>query len=323
MKAENKGQNMHPWSIGEFTAQLRSVGNQKYHDKHPFHQLMNSGGLSREQLQVWTANRFYYQKNIPIKDAILLSRCPLREVRRVWVQRILDHDGFGDDPGGIEKWLRLGEGVGLTRNDLEGERMVLSATRFAVDAYVNFVATHPWPEGVASSLTELFAPELMVRRLAAFETHYTWIAPAALAYFRSRPPLARRDSDHGLSLVHTWCRTRAEQERAVAALSFKCDVLWAQLDALYHYCVGTAGRRPVLARHARYRWDSVRDEHQIVFPEGVLVLNESGAAIVRLCDGRSTADIITALEGKFEDGDPAVDVPAFLNRLAEKGILHD
>ena len=228
---------MHPWSTDEFTAQLRAVGKQKYHDKHPFHQLMNSGGLSREQLQVWTANRFYYQKNIPIKDAILLSRCPVREVRRQWVQRILDHDGFGDDPGGIEKWLRLGEGVGLSRDDLESERLLLPGTRYAVDAYLNFVATRPWIEGVASSLTELFAPELMTRRRGAFEKHYTWIDPEALAYFRSRPPLATRDSDYSLSLVHTYCRSREEQDRAVARLSFKCDVLWAQLDALYYHCV--------------------------------------------------------------------------------------
>ncbi|MGE5192981.1 MAG: pyrroloquinoline-quinone synthase PqqC [Deltaproteobacteria bacterium] len=228
---------MHPWSTDEFTARLREVGRQKYHDRHPFHKLMNSGALSREQIQLWTANRFYYQKNIPIKDALLLARCPLRDVRRKWVQRILDHDGFGDDPGGIEKWLRLGEGIGLSREDLESERLLLPGTRFAVDAYVNFVATHPWIEGVASSLTELFAPELMTKRLAAFETHYTWIDPAALAYLRSRPPLATRDSEHGLALVHAYCRTCEEQERAVAALSFKCDVLWAQLDALYDHCV--------------------------------------------------------------------------------------
>jgi len=228
---------MQPWSTDEFTEQLRDVGRQQYHDKHPFHHLMNAGRLNREQIQLWCANRFYYQKNIPIKDAILLSRCPVREVRRQWIQRILDHDGFGDDPGGIEKWLRLSEGVGLTREDLEGERMLLPATRFAVDAYVNFVAARPWIEGVASSLTELFAPNLMTSRLAAFEKHYTWIAPEALAYFRSRPPLATRDSDYGLSLVHAYCLTREEQERAVAALRFKCDVLWAQLDALYHHCV--------------------------------------------------------------------------------------
>src|SRR5579872_2641353 len=228
---------MHPSTPDEFTRELRDIGRRKYHDQHPFHQLMNAGKLSREQIQLWVANRFYYQKNIPIKDALLLSRCPIHEDRREWVRRILDHDGFRDDPGGIEKWLRLGEGVGLSRDDLEHERLLLPATRFAVDAYVNFVGSRPWIEGVASSLTELFAPDLMTKRLAAFEQHYTWIAPESLAYFRSRPPLATRDSDYGLSLVHAYCLTREEQERAVAALRFKCDVLWAQLDALYHHCV--------------------------------------------------------------------------------------
>ena len=228
---------MNPWSPNEFTERLRDVGRNHYHDKHPFHRLMNEGRLDREQLQLWVANRFYYQKNIPIKDAILLSRCPVREVRRKWVERILDHDGFGDDPGGIEKWLRLGEGVGLSRDDLEGERFLLPGTRFAVDAYVNFVATRTWIEGVASSLTELFAPDLMTERLAAFEKYYKWIDPAALDYFRSRPPLARRDSEQGLSFVHAYCRSRDEQERAVAALRFKCDLLWTQLDALYHHCI--------------------------------------------------------------------------------------
>jgi pyrroloquinoline-quinone synthase len=228
---------MEPWSPDEFTGQLREVGRQQYHDKHPFHHLMNEGRLDREQIKLWVANRFYYQKSIPIKDAILLSRIPVREIRRVWIQRILDHDGYGDDPGGIEKWLRLGEGVGLSRDDLASECLLLPGTRYAVDAYVNFVATRPWIEGVASSLTELFAPGLMTARLAAFKKHYTWIDPQALAYFRSRPPLATRDSDHGLALVHQYCRTREEQQRAVAALQFKCDVLWAQLDALYNHCV--------------------------------------------------------------------------------------
>ena len=228
---------MEPWTTDEFTEQLHEIGRRKYHDQHPFHKMMNDGRLDRVQIQLWVTNRFYYQKNIPIKDAILLSRCPVREVRRQWVQRILDHDGFGDDPGGIEKWLRLGEGVGLSRDDLGSERLLLPGTRYAVEAYLNFVATRPWIEGVASSLTELFAPELMNRRLGAFEKHYTWIDPEALAYFRSRPPLATRDSDYGLSLVHTYCRTREEQDRAIAALSFKCDVLWAQLDALYYHCV--------------------------------------------------------------------------------------
>ncbi len=228
---------MEPWSNDEFTERLRDVGRQRYHDKHPFHRLMNDGRLDREQIRLWVANRFYYQKNIPIKDAILISRCPVRDVRRNWIQRILDHDGFGNEPGGIEKWFRLGEGVGLSRDELDSMHMLLPGTRFAVDAYVSFVTERPWIEGVASSLTELFASDLMTKRLAAFEKHYTWIDSEALQYFRSRPPLARRDSDYGLSLVHKYCRSREEQERAVAALRFKCDLLWAQLDALYYHCV--------------------------------------------------------------------------------------
>ena len=226
---------MDPWPPEEFVEHLRHVGRDHYHDKHPFHQLMNEGRLDREQIRLWVANRYYYQKNIPIKDAILLSRCPVREVRRRWIQRILDHDGTGDDPGGIEKWLRLGEGVGLTREELENGDTLLPGVRYAVDAYLNFVATRPWIEGVASSLTELFAVDLMTERLAAFEKHYPWIDPAALAYFRTRPPQAHRDSDHGVSLVQQYCCTHAQQEAAVAALKFKCDLLWAQLDALYYY----------------------------------------------------------------------------------------
>lgn len=228
---------MQPWTNEELTAELREVGKQRYHDKHPFHKLMNDGQLDRQQIRLWVANRYYYQKSIPIKDATLLARCPLQSVRKEWIVRITDHDGVGSDPGGIEKWLRLGEAAGLSRADLQDEKMLLPATRFAVDAYVNFVATRPWIEGVASSLTELFAPELMTKRLAAFEQHYTWIDREALAYFRSRPPLATRDSEYALKLVYEHCRTREQQEKVVDALRFKCDVLWVQLDALYYQCV--------------------------------------------------------------------------------------
>jgi len=228
---------MQPWSRDDFTEQLRQVGQRRYHDQHPFHLRMHAGELTREQVQCWVANRFYYQTSIPIKDALLLSRCPVREVRRHWIQRIIDHDGAGDDPGGIEKWLRLGEGVGLSRDDLESERLLLPAVRYSVDAYVNFVGTRPWIEGVASSLTELFSPKLMKNRLAALEAHFPWIDPEALIYFRSRPPQAARDSDNGLATVHQYCKTLAEQKQAVAALDFKCDVLWAQLDAIHHHCM--------------------------------------------------------------------------------------
>jgi pyrroloquinoline-quinone synthase len=204
----------------------------RYHDQHPFHVTMNSGGLSRRQVQGWVANRFYYQQNIPRKDAAILANCPDREVRRRWVRRILDHDGTVDGAGGIEAWLRLGEAAGLTRKEIEDERHVVPGVRFAVDAYVTFARTRPWVEAVASSLTELFAPDLMAERLAAFERYYPWIDPQGLAYFRARLTQAPRDSEHALQVVTEHCRTPEQQAAAVAALSFKCDVLWSMLNAI-------------------------------------------------------------------------------------------
>jgi pyrroloquinoline-quinone synthase len=204
----------------------------RYHGRHPFHEKMNGGRLDRRQIQGWVANRFYYQENIPRKDAAILANCPDREVRRRWIRRILDHDGTADGEGGIEAWLRLGEASGLTREEMLDQRHVVPGVRFAVDAYVNFARTRPWVEAVASSLTELFAPDLMAERLAAFESYYTWIDPAGLAYFRARITQAPRDSEHALEVVTEHCKTPDEQARAVAALSFKCDVLWSMLDAI-------------------------------------------------------------------------------------------
>jgi pyrroloquinoline-quinone synthase len=205
---------------------------QRYHDQHPFHLKMNEGGLSRGQIQGWVANRFYYQENLPRKDASILANCPDREVRRRWVQRILDHDGMGDAEGGIEAWLRLAEAVGLSRAEVLDDRHVVPGVRFAVDAYITFARTRPWIEAVASSLTELFAPDLMAERLAAFERYYPWIDRHGLAYFRARLTQAPRDSEHAMQVVTQYCRTPDEQAAAVAALSFKCDVLWSMLDAI-------------------------------------------------------------------------------------------
>ena len=234
-----------PWCETELVERLRAVGRERYHDRHPFHRLMHEGALDPEAIRAWVANRWYYQKRIPVKDATLLAGCPIPAVRRMWLQRLIDHDGDADGAGGIERWLRLGEAVGLTRAEVESERRLLPGVRFAVDAYVHFVQTRSWVEGVASSLTELFAPPLMAARIAALERHYPWIDPAGLAYFRARLDQAPRDSRQGLDLVLEHCRTREEQERAVAALRFKCELLWAQLDAL-HYAVLLA-REPALA----------------------------------------------------------------------------
>jgi pyrroloquinoline-quinone synthase len=222
-----------PWTANEFTAQLRAVGARSYHDKHPFHVLMKQGKLSRPQLQGWVANRFYYQTQIPIKDAAILSNCPERDLRRVWIQRILDHDGKDGEAGGIEKWLLLGEAVGLTREEMQTQARLLPGVRYAVDAYVNFCRTQPWIIAMTSSLTELFAPDLMSERIAAFEKYYPWVNEEGLRYFRGRLKLAPRDADFALGLALERCRSRDMQERAVASLKFKCELLWAMLDAMH------------------------------------------------------------------------------------------
>jgi pyrroloquinoline-quinone synthase len=220
-----------PTRASEFVERLRGQGT-RYHNLHPFHVRMDAGELEREELQRWVANRFYYQRCIPLKDAAILSNCPEIEVRRAWISRIIDHDGTSEGTGGIESWLRLGEALGVGRDELESERRVLPAVRYAVDAYLNFARQRPWIEAVASSLTELFGPSAIRVRLAALEAHYPWIDPAGLQYFRDRLELAPRDAEYALGLVVERCLTEDEQDRAVAALKFKTEVLWAQLEAI-------------------------------------------------------------------------------------------
>ena len=220
-----------PWSRAEFEARLQDQGS-AYHIHHPFNVMLNTGGASAEQIRGWVANRFYYQISIPIKDAAILSNCPDRAVRRSWVQRILDHDGYGDDPGGIESWLCLAESVGLTRERTESLVDVLPGVRFAVDAYVNFARRAPWQEAVCSSLSELFAPQIHKQRLATWPEHYPWIDKAGLHYFQSRVSLARRDVEFGLAFTLDHFQSRAQQERAIEILEFKLDVLWQMNDAM-------------------------------------------------------------------------------------------
>jgi pyrroloquinoline-quinone synthase len=218
-----------------FEARLREKG-RAYHIHHPFNVMLNSGRATPAQIRGWVANRYYYQIAIPIKDAALLSNCPDREVRRGWVQRILDHDGFElggvHDSGGIDAWLRLAVAVGLSREEVQDLRHVVPAVRFAVDAYVNFVRRTPWQEAVCSSLTELFAPEIHRQRLANWPEHYPWIDPEGLSYFRNRVSQARRDVDQGLAITLDHFTTRALQDRALEILQFKLDILWAMNDAI-------------------------------------------------------------------------------------------
>ncbi len=214
-----------------FEAALRAKGT-AYHIHHPFNRMLNEGGASPAQIRGWVANRFYYQVNIPIKDAAIMANCPDREVRREWVRRILDHDGWDQDPGGIEAWVRLGEAVGLTQEVLWSQREVVPGVRFAVDAYVNFARRQPWQESVCASLTELFAPQIHKDRLATWPVHYPWIDTGGLEYFRKRIPLASRDVEHGLRVTLGYFNTRALQERALEILQFKLDILWSMLDAI-------------------------------------------------------------------------------------------
>jgi pyrroloquinoline-quinone synthase len=224
-----------PWNRDEFERRLRERG-QAYHIHHPYNRMLNGGRASREQVQGWVANRYYYQIAIPIKDAAILANCPDAALRRGWVQRILDHDGFEiggiRDEGGIEAWLRLAQSVGLTREEVTDLRHVVPGVRFAVDAYVNFARRAPWQEAVCSSLTELFAPEIHKQRLAGWPEHYPWIEPEGMAYFRNRIGQARRDVEQGLAVTLAHFTTRALQERALEVLQFKLDILWALSDAL-------------------------------------------------------------------------------------------
>ncbi len=220
-----------------FVQRLKEVGSRSYHDQHPFHRRMNAGQLTPEAIRGWVANRFYYQTQIPIKDAAILSNCPLREVRRGWIYRITEHDGTQGEEGGIEAWIRLGEACGVPREELLDGRHLVPGVRFAVDAYVNLARTQPWPIAVASSLTELFAPDLMAKRLEAFQTHYSWVPSWGFDYFKRRLTQARKDSDSALALTLRYCSTPEMQQGAVDALSFKCDILWVMLDAIdLKYC---------------------------------------------------------------------------------------
>lgn len=218
-------------SCEAFREALMAKG-QYYHLHHPYQQSMANGELTREQLQGWVANRFYYQLMIPQKDAALLANCDDAATRRRWIQRVLDHDGHAEDEGGIEAWLILGEAVGLTREALLSQQHVLPGVRFAVDAYRHFVANTSWQEAAISSLTELFAPLAHQNRLDTWPIHYPWIDDRGYRYFRKRLSEARRDVEHGLEIALSVCTTYASQQRALDILQFKLDVLWSMLDAM-------------------------------------------------------------------------------------------
>ena len=222
-----------PLSALELEEALRAVGDRRYHNLHPFHRLLHGGELDRDQVRAWALNRYCYQAMIPIKDAGLIARTDDRELRRAWLQRIVDHDGRQDGEGGIERWLRLTDGLDLPRAYVMSMSGALPATRFAVAAYVHFVRERSLLEAVASSLTELFSPGIISERVTGMLSNYSFISRETLSYFENRLSQAPRDSDFALDYVKRHAATRPQQQAVIDALSFKCDVLWAQLDALY------------------------------------------------------------------------------------------
>lgn len=226
--------NDEPLERGAFEASLRRIGDERYHDKHPFHHRLHSGACTLDEVQAWVINRWHYQASIPMKDAAFLSRCDDPSLRRIWRSRIEDHDGGIDEGGGLRRWLKLAEGVGLDPDFVASGRGVMPATRFAVDAYIRFVRDEPMIAAMASSLTEMFAPAIHTQRIAGLMANYGFATPETLSYFNQRLNEAPEDVNFTLNWVLDHALTRADQEAAIAALAFKTNVLWAQLDALWH-----------------------------------------------------------------------------------------
>jgi len=218
----------------DLEAELREIGARRYHRLHPFHHLLHGGKCTKGQVQAWALNRYYYQAMIPVKDASLIARCNDPAVRREWRSRLVDHDGAVEGDGGVARWLKLTDGLELDRDYVTSLRGLLLATRFAVEAYVHFVREKTLLEAIASSLTELFSPVIISERVEGMLKGYAFVTADTLAYFSARPPQARRDSDFALDYVKQRAKTAEQQQAVLRALAFKCDVLWAMLDALYH-----------------------------------------------------------------------------------------
>jgi pyrroloquinoline-quinone synthase len=218
----------------EFEARLKAVGAERYHNLHPFHRLLHGGKLNRGQVQAWALNRYIYQARIPVKDAVIVSRLPTADLRRTWRQRLEDHDGSEPGEGGLERWLKLTDGLGLNRDSVISEQQALPATIFAADAYVHFVRDRSVLEAIASSLTEMFSPGIIAERVEGMLRGYDFVSKETLAYFNARLTQAPRDADFALNYCLEMASTRVEQDACIAALTFKCNVLWSMLDALHH-----------------------------------------------------------------------------------------
>jgi pyrroloquinoline-quinone synthase len=305
-------------SSEQFEANLRRIGEERYHHRHPFNLRMHAGTLTPEEIRCWVRNRYYYQTRIPIKDGHILAKAEEPEFRREWIERIHDHDGTPQDEGGLELWLRLAEAVGLDRREVEQLNGVLPGVRAACDDYVRFVESHDLLESVAASLTELFSGDIMKDRIAAFERHYPWVSEEGLRYFRARPAQAPRDAAFGLAFVIEHACTREDQERCLHALERKCEILWRLLDA-----VEAAGRRPRLVSHALLRPDADASKILVVLPERAVRVNTSGREILDRCDGVRTAEgIAEGLRREHpEVAELENDVHEFLEEMERLGVL--
>ena len=333
----------------ELEQELRAIGAERYHDKHPFHQLLHGGKLNKGQVQAWALNRYCYQSAVPRKDAALMSRCHDRQLRRDWIHRIMDHDGYGEEEGGIERWLVLTDGLGLDRDYVISTKGALPETRFAVEAYVNFVREKTLVEAVASSLTELFAPKIHKERISGMLENYDFISDDVMQYFKRRLTQAPDDAAFALDYVKRNARTPEAQAAALDALRFKCNVLWAQLDAL-HYAYVDPGlippgafvpdkddrdhvpctpdrrreTRPHLPAYLKLRHDAGRGRWILLAPERVLTPDQTAVAVLQLCDGKRTVeDIVEALATEYSAPAEVIkaDVVDLLQGLADKGYI--
>lgn len=322
----------------QLEAALRDIGARRYHNLHPFHRLLHGGKLSKGQVQAWALNRYYYQAMIPQKDANLLARCGDPAIRRAWRSRLVDHDGEAENDGGVARWLVLTDALGLERGYVTSLAGLLPATRFAVEAYVHFVREKSLLEAIASSLTELFSPAIISERVSGMLANYVFVTPETLAYFSKRPPQAERDSDFALAYVKQHATTAETQQAAMAALEFKCDVLWSMLDALYHAYVEPRHVPPGV-----FLPDDQKPSPQPRFPRGVRLVNSEAhggwvllapekmfkadaisAEILKRCNGEATLDAIVDDLAKTYNAPREridVDVKKLLGDLASKKLL--
>jgi len=297
-------------------ARIRRILDERYHHRHPFNVRLHGGECTPDEVRRWVRNRYYYQTRIPLKDGLILTKSEDREFRRGWIRRIHDHDGDDARAGGLELWLRLAEAVGLDREEVASLRNVLPGVRRACDAYVEFVGSHDLLESVASSLTELAAGPFLGERAEAFRKHYGWVDERGVEYFLSRTTQAPRDAREGLAYVIEHAKTPADEDRCVAALERKCEILWALLDG-----VVWGGRAPRLAPSVMVREEG--DATVAVLSERAVRITGSGREILPVCDGaRSVEAVAAALRARHPDEEAIErDVYDFVERMEGLGVL--